>query len=295
MKTKKILTILAVLIISMCTFFGCARIDVIRTIDENFVITDEIAIEFDEQAFLKSGKSVSQVISKLDRDFETLEEHISEWKNSFSDYPELMKELDKGIICNKKNDIVNTYSIYIEFKTSKMFYLFYGYYDMEFEYLEALEDVGPFIDKMVAEDYLLEDYGIFFYKISKLTSSNVLPDLKEFTFKDRNICDEYEELTGFTLDDAEVTQYFTYPDDRLYSNADYQEEVGGVTFFAWEYDDKGEDFELEIYKLYPKHVSWFILGLIISAIVVIALIIIYFVKYRKQVEVMITKSDVENE
>lgn len=296
MKTKKILTLFAILILSICTFFGCARVEMIRTIDEYFVITDKIFIEFDEQEFLKNGKSVSEVISKLDKDFDTLKEHIDNWKSQFSEYPDIMKELETGIVCDKVNSIKNQYSVYIEFKNSKMFYLFYGYYGLkDFEYFAALQDIGPFIDKMVSDEYLLEDYGIFFYKFSKLTSNNIKQDLREFTYEDRNICNEYSQLTGFTLDDVELVQLFSYPDDRLYSNADFMEEYGGVSFFGWEYGDKAEDFELEIYKLYPKYATWFILALIISAIVVVALIIMYYVKYRKQVRVLITKSDVENE
>lgn len=297
MKIKKILTNAIMLLICVFTFFGCARVDMMRIIDGNYIITDKITIEFDEKKISSKGKTVEEVMSKLDADFDILKTAIDDWKNEFAtDYQDLYVEMQLGILCGKENSIKNEYSMYITFANSKMFYLFYGYYDTdEYGIDGALKDVGPFMDKIAHEEYGVENLNWFLKKYSMLVSDNPIKNIKEFTYNDRNICDDYSNFTGYTIEDLELNQIFTYPDDRIYSNADFEEEVGGLSFFGWELNGKDENFKLELYRLLPKTVAWYALGLIISTIVVIVLIFMYRKKYKKQVEVKITKAEVENE
>lgn len=297
MRIRKILTTSIILLLSIFTFFGCARVDMMRIIDGNYVITDKITIEFDESKLSAKGKTIDEIKAKLDGDFELLEDCIDDWKGLFaSEYPDLYEEMKLGILCGKENSINNEYTLYITFANSKMFYLFYGYFNNEEYGIEgAINDVGPFLDKIANEEYKVESLGWFLYKYSMLVSDNPINNIKEFTYNGRNICDDYSTYTGYTIEDIELNQIFTYPDDRLYGNADYTEEVGGLSFFGWELNNKDGDFQLELYHLLPRAVAWYALGLIISAVVVVALIIVYKKKHKNAVQVKITKAEVEDE
>lgn len=298
MRKKKILTNLVLIILSVFTFFGCARVDMIRIIDQDYAITDKITIEFDGQKLNNKGLSIDSIKSKLDGDFELLEECIEDWKSGFEiNYPDLFEELKTGILCGKDNSLANEYSIYINFANSKMFYLFYGYYNDEENNIDgALADVGPFLDKIAKEEYKVEELSWFLYKYSMLISENPKNKIKEFTYNGRNICEDYSAYTGYTIDEIELNQLFTYPDDRVYSNSDYStDEYLGNSVFFWDLNGKDEGFNLELYRLLPRPVAWYVLALIVSAIVVVALVIVYINKYRNKPKKLITKADVENE
>lgn len=297
MKSKKILINLIILLLCVFTFFGCARVDMMRIVDGNYVITDKIVIEFDETKIVAGGKTVAEVVSKLDRDFDILKNAIDDWKKEFEEpYPDVYEELKLGVLCGKENSIKNKYSLYITFSSSKMFYLFYGYYPEEECTIDGvIADVGPFLDKIAREEYDIEDMGWFLTKYSMLLSDNPVDKIKEFTYNDRNICNDYSEYTGYTIEDVELNQIFTYPDDRLYSNSDFSEVEGGLSFFGWELNNKSEGYALELYRLLPKPAAWYVLGIVLSALTVVILLVVYFVKYRKQIKVKISKQDAEDE
>ena len=61
----------------------------------------------------------------------------------------------------------------------------------------------------------------------------------------------------------------------------------------WDFDDKSEDFVMEMYKLTPKAMWWYILALGISAIVVIVLLAVIFAKSKNQKIEKITRWEVE--
>jgi hypothetical protein len=110
---------------------------------------------------------------------------------------------------------------------------------------------------------------------------------------DTNYYEKYTQMTGCSLSDIDVTQIFAYPEDRLHSNADVKEVVGGVTFLAWDLSEKGAGFEMDIYKVAPESVTWYILALLISAIFAVFATLYFAIKYKNEVAVKITKQDVE--
>ena len=55
MKTKKIFTIIFLLLVSVTTFFGCAKVEFIRAIDSSETIIDKLAISLDESKINKAG------------------------------------------------------------------------------------------------------------------------------------------------------------------------------------------------------------------------------------------------
>ena len=96
----------------------------------------------------------------------------------------------------------------------------------------------------------------------------------------------------YNLEDVEFYEMFTYPDDRLYSNADDSEVNNGLSIYRWSLSDKDDNFEMVLYKLSPNASAWYILALVISILVVTILSIIVIVnrtnkkKSKKQVSVI---------
>ena len=61
----------------------------------------------------------------------------------------------------------------------------------------------------------------------------------------------------------------------------------------WNMSDKAEDFQMEIYRLTPRSVNWYVFALVISAIVVIVLFINFGSKARQ--EKLVTKKELEKD
>ena len=165
----------------------------------------------------------------------------------------------------------------------------------DFEYKSVMEDVGPFIDNILNEEYSTENYGLFLIKYSMLKNNGILDNIEGFEYNNTNYYDKYIAMTNnhYGLSDMSVSQIFAYPDDRIYSNADESYVEGNTTFMLWDLSDKCENFEMQMYKLYPKTTSWYAFALIISAIFVIVITIVIARKYKKEPIEKITRWEVE--
>jgi len=297
MKIKKYLTALLLIFISAFTFFGCADVEFIRAVDATDTIIDKLVIEIDESKVNKSGVELSTVMNAINDDMTAFRLSVDKWKLQFVSFPELMEALDKGVYIDIAL-INNKISLAIEFANWQMFGVFYGYSDVEnFEYSKAMEDVGPFIDDILNEDYSNENYGLFLIKYSILKNSGILGEIEDFQFNNTNYYDKYVELTNnrYSIEDISVSQIFAYPDDRVYNNADEFFVEGGMTFMRWDFDDKTEGFEMQMYKLSVNAIWWYVLALVISAVVIVTLVIIFMTKIKKQKIEQITRWEVESD
>lgn len=299
MNLKKKIASLFMLIISAFTLCGCANVEFIRAIDSSNTIIDKLVIEVDESKINKCGKELKDVMKTIESDMTVFRNSIDAWKEQFLVYPELYLKMQKGIYAEVSFPTSNQISIAVQFSDWSMFGLFYGMTEIEdFEYQEALEDFGPFINKIINKEYEESEYGLFLVKYSIIKDTGLINDLENITVNGTNYYEKYSELTNnwYTKDDINFSQIFAYPDERLYSNADVREVEGGMTFLKWDFSDKSTDFEMKIYKLAPRSISWYILALIITAIVITVLIIVIYKKSKKgNVTVKITKQEVEKD
>lgn len=282
------------LLITMFGVFGCAEIEYIRTVDSYNTIMDKLVIKLDKN---KLGSNYSTVKNSVYDDLIIFRNHVYNWIDSFEEvYPEVYEDLKEGILCQIVDDVDNELSLIVEFANWYCFGVFYGYYEeSEFEYCKAMNDIGPFIKQILNQDYQSEEMNIFLYKYSMIKQDNIKSIIDKFTIDEIETIyyDKYKDMTGYSLNDIDLSQVFAYPDDRIYSNADVKEVVEGITFLAWDLSDKNENFQMTIYKVAPHAYVWYITGLIISAIVVVVLFIVIGKKYKNEIKIIITKQEAE--
>lgn len=301
MKRKTWLTTLVLLIVSIFCCFGCADVELIRMVSSNTNIIDRLVVTLDKQ---KLGNSYDTVKNAVEDDMLSFRNYVGTWINSFKeDYPQVHLQLLDQIVCEVPPAQDNVLYINLTFANSSAFQIFYGIGEnsnsnyneamLSEEYVQAMEDVGPFIRNIIEQDYKTEEFGLFLYKYSMLNTKGILDGIEDYELNGQNIYDRYSELSAYTLDDIDFTQIFVYPEDRLYSNADVKDVIDGYTYLAWDLSDKSSDFEMSIYKLAPQTATWYIVALVISAVVVVSLLIVFSLKSKKTKEEKVTKQEVE--
>jgi len=285
MKFKKIIT----LIIIMCTIIltGCADVQFIRMIDSNNAVQDKIVVELNKSEIEKRGYKMADVLNKIEEDFIAVKNYIeSDWIEQFNNdkYANVYDKAKNGIVVDVTPPVGNKVTLTITFSDLSMFGLFYGYssIDNNYEYNKAMEDVGPFIGKMFAEDYDNEDFGMFLIKYSIIKDNGILDSLENFEVNGVNYYTNYSQYLNeeLTKENIKMSEIFIYPDDRIYSNADDKEVINGVTFLHWSLSDKDDGFQMEIYKIAPKVINWYIIAIIISFVFIIVAFAVIIVKNK---------------
>ena len=287
---------LVLIVVSVCTFAGCAEVEFIRTVDSYYTIMDKFVITLDKN---KLGANYNTVKEAIHEDMITFRNYVYSWIDSFEvEYQEEYLMLKENIICQ---DIVtddNELSMVVEFSKPRCFALFYGLVSLaDEECLQAMEDVGPFLSNVLLKEFKTEELGIFLYKYSMVSNKSFMSGIEDFKIDDIgvNYYEKYTNLTGCTKEDIKVSQVFAYPDDGLYSNADEVEKVDGFTFMAWDLTNKDDDFEMQIYKLAPYTIVWYVLAMMITVTSVIVGYIVIRIVTMDKPQVKITKKDVEKD
>lgn len=301
MRAKKILLTIALIFVAMFSLCGCASVQYLRTINGNGSIVDKLVISLDESKINKAGSTLTQVKSYINADFISFKEHIDSWKGYFDvgEYPELALRLETGITVHT-TETQNELTFSVEFSDWQMFGLFYGIVTVDGqEFEKAMTDVGPFLSEMLLNEYGTGDLGIFLYKYSRVEDQGFIKNLQnvendeyvDFT----TLYNNYRALTNnhYDLSDIEISQVFTYPDTKLYGNADESEEYKGLNFMYWNLSDKGEDFKMEIYKVAPRVVPWYVVALVVATGVVVFLLFRIRKNAKNKVTVRVTKEEVE--
>lgn len=314
MRAKKIITTLVLMVVALVSLCGCAEIKYIRAVDGRGVIIDKLVVTLDESKINKSQKTLGEVSNKISQDFNEFIIMVNEWKESFNHsetYSELYERLKTGILVNRENTSTRELTLSIEFSDWQMFGLFYGIVTVGGEEVEgAMADVGPFLSNLLLGQYGTSDMGIFLYKYSRVTDEGFIKNLQGLpvdqncTFNDTfNFSELYNDYRAYTnnsydIDDLDIVQIFAYPDERLYSNCDESEvqegqNLDGLNMMYWNLSDKDDDFSMEIYKVAPRTIAWYVVALVVSAIVVVILIFRIRKNSKNKVTVIVTKEEVE--
>jgi len=295
MKIKKIIMSCMLLLVSVITFVGCANIEYIRAVDGNNVIIDRFVVELNEDKIKKSGQTLAKVSELVENDMQLIVASINTWKSTFQIYPDLYTSIESGIYAETVKSSEEKLTLSIQFAGPQMFGLFYGYVEAEdFEYQKMMDDIGPFVGKMLQEDYSdNENLGLFLYKYSLIKQDGILDSIKDLEINGVKYYEKYRSATNkfYDIKDIELSQIFTYPDSRIHSNADIEEVMEGLTMLKWDLTGD-ETYSMEIYKLAPRSISWYILALVISLLAIIAIAVI-IKKKKKEPVVKITKQEVE--
>ena len=286
--------------LSIFTLCGCANIEYYRAVDATGIIVDKLVVTLDSQDINSKGLNYMYIRDEVVRDMTKFVNAVESWKSTaFEEYPNVNMAVNENEGIKVRYDETpkeNKYSVTVEFANWTMFGLFYGITNMiGGEYQEFMTDVGPFISSIIDDVYTREDLNLFIYKTSKFDCNSIVSEIKELELPNLdNVYNKYTNMTKLDIDDIEISQSFVYPDDRIYSNADVVEVLGGSTFLNWNLSNKDENFQMSIYKIVPKGISWYVLALIISAIVIIVLICIFRFKSSGKDEQKITRREVES-
>lgn len=301
MRAKKILSTIALIFVAMFSLCGCASVQYIRAIDGDGVIIDKLVVSLDESKINKSGTTLAQVKSYILDDFNDFKEHVDGWKGYFDveEYPELALRLETGIIISQ-TETKNELTLSVEFSDWQMFGLFYGIVTVDGqEFEKAITDVGPFLSSLLLGEYGTGDLGLFLYKYSRVEDEGFIKNLQKVENDEyldfTTLYNNYRTLTNnhYDLGDLEISQIYTYPDTKLYSNADESEVYGGLNMMYWNLSDKSEDFKLEIYKVAPRVIPWYVVALIVATAIVVFLLFRIRKNAKNKVTVLVTKEEVE--
>lgn len=302
MKIRKVMAIVC-MALSIFVLTGCATIESYRIVDSDYSITDGIVITLDKKEL---GAKYDDVKQSVVRDMMSFSQYVSKWIDSFEDDHALIHSLlKKGITCGMvETEKDNQLKFIMKFSGIEYFRFFYGLecvteelqdIMLAEEYERALEDIGPFVANMSAGEYGRENMGLFLYKYYMFDSSGIMSGIGNCCedIGVRDYVEKYSSMTGYTLDDVDITQAFTYPDDSLCSNADDVEKVGGMTFMSWDISEKDDDFKMEIYYLGARPTAWYVLALVLTAGATVG-IYFYIKKKHNGERPQITKQEIES-
>ena len=82
MRVKKLIVMLVLIIVSVCTFAGCAEVEFIRTVDSYYTIMDKFVITLDKN---KLGANYNTVKEAIHEDMITFRNYVYSWVDSFQE------------------------------------------------------------------------------------------------------------------------------------------------------------------------------------------------------------------
>lgn len=306
MKLRKILTTFSMVLMSIFVLTGCAKIESFRIVNPDYSIIDELVITLDRSKLDKVGK-YDKVKSSVLSDMYTFKGYVDDWVDELEvGYPEIHKLFEKGITCEIVTSQDSMFKFVMTFSGIEYFRFFYGLecateelQDImsSEEYHKAMNDIGPFVSKMSAGEYKTENMGLFLYKYYMFGDSGLMSGIntfgKDIESSGASYVEKYSNMTHYTLDDVEITQAFTYPDETIRSNADDIETVGGMTFMSWDLSDKDDGFQMMMYYVGARPTAWYVLALVVT---IGATVGIYFYIKRKYSgeRPQITKQEIES-
>lgn len=292
---------------SVLVLTGCASIETFRIVNPDYSIIDELVITLDRSKLDKVGK-YETVRNSIMNDMYEFKGYVDDWIDELEEgYPVIHQLFKQGIKCEiQDTGKDNMFKFVMTFSGLEYFRFFYGLecvteelqdiMDSE-EYYKAFEDIGPFVSKMSAGEYGRENMGLFLYKYYKFSNTGIFSGLDTFgsdiTTDGKSYVEKYSNMTNYSLDDVNMTQAFTYPDENIKSNADDTETVGGMTFMSWDISDKDDGFQMEVYYIGARTTAWYVLALVLTVGATVG-IYFYIKKKHNDKRPEITKQEVEN-
>ena len=151
MKLKKILFCFSLILVSLISFSGCAKVELMRTVDSYSVIMDKLVVTLDKDKLLNNYTAVRSTVIA---DMVQFRNYVNDW---IEGYPKVYLDMKEGIVCEIPESQNNELSIVITFADISFFAVFYGLATInDVEYASAMQDVGPFIAEIFNQEYSLQ-------------------------------------------------------------------------------------------------------------------------------------------
>ena len=289
--------------IACISMVGCANIDYRRIYTKSGSIIDEVNITLSKDMFNNSNSEALYGTIKSDGD--NYYRAVTQWidENMGDKYVadiNLGQEFKENISVRTTERRASadgyTFSIIIEFTSIEYYIYFYGlntpeilakYGVIDIEGVKGfdIKDYGQFMTDIVTSDYDIREDAWCTKKLVFGSDSIVDKFGNIYRGMDQKYLDYYVTRvnsllsTSYTsdevLDNIDIIQSFETNDKRFKSNADkvYNDpELNGYIVHEWNLNDLNGK-EMELYRLSPVRVWWYVIGLAVAGISILYMFI----------------------
>ncbi len=263
---KKFLSVICMLVVSVLLFSGCASVNYSVIMNSEGKIEQAMQVNLDKNEITLAGYSYSEVYNNVVNDFD----------NYFYS-PEGSLKIAVINYALKKNKSIDDCGIKL--------------------YRESLEDEGIIFGSIVFDSPLIykEFYNItdddddqtiiektWFYNREISESETIFSAILKEGTSANQIADKYLDYfdgslagtTKKTLEDADYNFFYGVPTNKLYSNSDRVFTQSGITIHEWNFSASQLGDKIRTYTLAVKPTAWYILALVLTAVVVGIILII---------------------
>jgi len=240
---------------------GCAKIQYQRVVYENGKILDAISVKLDTSKITEAGYNIEKVSSDVKS---KMQQYLNALVNTFYNRDDGLLDIEKIAVYNNLRALVTTQNDYIvasiEFNNYNTFKYFYG--------LHLNEDTSSDNENKV-ENFLF--------------NKNISTGKTIFSGADAEfISNEFMAYfnNNFSIEDCELSYIFGTIENKLHSDADYTFTKEGVKYHQWILNSKDDTISTYTYQMKP--VNWYILGLILTAGLIVILFVISFIKIKSK-------------
>ena len=155
MKLKKILFCISLILVSIISFSGCAKVELMRTVDSYSVIMDKLVVTLDKDKLLNNYTTVRAAVVA---DMVQFRNYVHDWIEGYKDeYPKVYLDMKDGIVCEIPESQNNELSIVITFADISFFAVFYGLATInDVEYVLAVKVYSAPIEPGETSEYALK-------------------------------------------------------------------------------------------------------------------------------------------
>lgn len=287
MKRLKYLSLILVLS-CVVLLAGCANIEYQRLVDDFGQILDKITVEIDSSKLasdINAETLVEWVKTDLRNDYvRPMEYRLLQYQYAHpTEYHEFREKVRIGEPVASLDNGVYKISVETVFASSDVMRYLYGY------------------DASTSDDSSgLTESKTFFIKKYTQTSDNVFGDITQIEFNGENLYQKYAGYVGDEYDasDITLTQIYGSSDSRMHTNATETIDYNGFTCHLWEFSGDNSSGKLMFYYVTANPTGWYVLALAITAVTVLLVVAVYFVKHRNnkyKSKVVVVKNDDDSE
>lgn len=264
--------LLAILMSLFCLFFfcGCSEVNYGLSINADGSITQTFSIYLEESEILATGKTMTEVQSKIRETVGHVEQNFNyNFLANVSD-PRIIayvsQNKDESATIKMKDNIC---VITLNFKTAEA-YTYYYSYSLDSEDDTEYSDKGYFVESSNTSNTVFND----------IANNSVAKAWLEY----------FGEASGITLSDCTYSFTYSTPYEHLYSDADlvgYDANGNKAHMWIFTADDLTGDNaltgdQIRLYRVAIKSPLWYFTALGATAILIVALVIYSVVKGKKE-------------
>lgn len=258
---KKISLILCCLVL-VFALSGCATVQYERIVNTDGSIIDAVCVKLDENAITQNGFEIDEVKTHIKQKMNT---YLNAFINSFLTRDDNLTFFEKTAISNNVvPNVIEENGIIVAsltFKNYSAFKYFYGLHLTENNEID--EDESNIVETFLYNKNISTGKTIFSSEDAQFVTNEFISYFND----------------AFTLSDVNLIYVFGTPEGKLHSDATNHYEIDGVKYHEWIVTDINQ--EINTFTIEHKPVNYYILALILTAVLIVILFVIAFFKRKK--------------